>query len=442
MAIIEQLGAYVSSGVRGKARGPIGDLIRFHVVDTAAAWVAGARSAEGKALLEFAAALGQPLAPADEVMIRCAATRLSEVDDIHLSSGTTPGSVVVPAALTLGNAQGAGGEAIAEAILAGYEAMVRLGAAFNGPSILYRGIWPTYFTAPLGVAAVASRLFGLDDKQSAHALALALVFSSPGVGHPGGPRMGRWIALGHAARHGVMAAMAARAGFSGDVQLLEKDFFTSIYAIKPELSRLTEGLGVRSMLEGVSFKPWCAARQTIAASQAMKEFVRSGLKAEDITAVCVAVPPPYLKMVDHGVTPGDRSSYLTSAPCQVALSVLDPGLQFSVSPQPERVSPRVLDLIKKVSVQADEALLQHFPQTWPARVRVTTPAGSQEKLVLHVPGDPERPFDEPQLRDKFTQVVSPLIGERPADALWSRAIEVPEKGARGLVEELERAIRS
>jgi 2-methylcitrate dehydratase PrpD len=439
MAVIEQLGSYVSEGVRGKAVGTLGDRVKLHVADTVAAWVAGAKSDEGRAIREFGAALPMPLAPADQVMVRCALTRLSEVDDIQLSSGTTPGSVVIPAALTLGAAVNASGPVIAEAVLAGYEAMVRLGATIKGPTILYRGIWPTYFTAPLGVAAVAARLFDLDPEKAANALAQALVFAAPGVGHPGGPRMGRWIALGHAARQGVAAAMAARAGFSGDLQLLEKDFFASIYAITPELEQMTEGLGSRAVLEKVSFKPWCAARQTIAASQAVKEMLQSGLKVADITGVTVAVPPPYLKMVDHGVTPGDRSSYLTSAPCQVALSILAPEVQFSVSPRPEQVSAPVLELMSKVKVEADEALLQHFPASWPARVRVTTKSGDQEKLVLHVPGDPERTFDDKQLRDKFARVVEPLLGAGETEGLWGAAIGVTQVGADAVIALLERS---
>ena len=39
--------------------------------------------------------------------------------------------------------------------------MIRLGVAIDGPSVLYRGIWPTYFAAPFGVAAVAARLMRL-----------------------------------------------------------------------------------------------------------------------------------------------------------------------------------------------------------------------------------------------------------------------------------------
>ncbi len=41
-------------------------------------------------------------------------------------------------------------------MIAGYEVMVRFGQAIDGPSVLYRGIWPTYFATPLGIATVAA----------------------------------------------------------------------------------------------------------------------------------------------------------------------------------------------------------------------------------------------------------------------------------------------
>src|SRR5215211_7938995 len=77
----------------------------------------------------------------DEVARNCALARLSEVDDIHLASMTTPGAIVIPAALTMARSwPEADASDLAAAILAGYEAMVRLGLAIDGPAILYRGI--------------------------------------------------------------------------------------------------------------------------------------------------------------------------------------------------------------------------------------------------------------------------------------------------------------
>ncbi len=56
--------------------------------------------------------------------------------------------------------------------------MTRLGVAIDGARVLYRGLWPTYFTAPLGAAAIASRMMHLSEEQTAHALSLALMLSA------------------------------------------------------------------------------------------------------------------------------------------------------------------------------------------------------------------------------------------------------------------------
>src|SRR5262249_34382509 len=157
---------------------------------------------------------------------------LSEIDDIHLAAMTTAGGIVVPAALTLAamleQTEPAG---FARAIAGGYDAMIRLGLALRGPTILYRGIWPTYIRTALGVAAVAARLMRLDAREAAHALALALTVAAPGVGHHNAPTTTRWLAVGLAARNGLFAVRAARAGFTSDLNLLDGKFFASVYDI-------------------------------------------------------------------------------------------------------------------------------------------------------------------------------------------------------------------
>jgi len=205
MTVLEQLGAHVARGGAAPPR----EALRLHVADTVGAWIAGSATPEGRALAKFGA---NQESVSDRVATNCALARLSEIDDIHLASGITPGALVVPAALTIAASLGRRDVALGEAIAVGYDAMVRLGAALGGPSILYRGIWPTYFAAPFGVAAVASRLLGLTETQAAHALGIALILASPGVGRPGGATTSRWLAIGNAARNGVTAALSAQSG--------------------------------------------------------------------------------------------------------------------------------------------------------------------------------------------------------------------------------------
>jgi len=429
MTVLEQLGAHV---VRGGAPPPR-EALRLHVADTVGAWIAGSATPEGRALLKFGA---NQESVSDRVATHCALARLSEIDDIHLASGITPGALIVPSALTIAASLRQEGTALAEAIAVGYDAMVRLGAALGGPSNLTRGIWPTYLAAPFGVAAVAARLLGLTEEQAGHALAIALILASPGAGRPGGAATSRWLAIGNAARNGVTAALSAQSGFTGDLRIFEGEFFSSIYGLSLDQAALSDD---RPVLGEVSFKPWCAAKQTMAAAQALKEIIEEGVPPAAISNLVVSVPPPYLKMVDHGVVAGERASYLTSVSYQMALLALHPDATIDVRQTPGSVPTEIRDFMAKISVRADEDLLRHYPRSWPAHVAVMTGGARREKLVLHVPGDPERPFDESQVAAKFWRLVAPLVGDHASEQLLRLSYAALDGGgAKALLEALGR----
>ena len=165
MTALEQLG----SARRRRHASPSAaarELVELHLIDTVGAWIAGAphRRRPGAAALSRRDAHGADGdALALDLATRCALARLSEIDDIHLASMTTPGGDRHSRRADAGGRDaGATADDVSAAILAGYEAMTRLGRAIDGPTILYRGIWPTYFAAPFGVAAVAARLLRLD----------------------------------------------------------------------------------------------------------------------------------------------------------------------------------------------------------------------------------------------------------------------------------------
>jgi 2-methylcitrate dehydratase PrpD len=438
VTVLEQLGAHAATGYSEGLSGPGREAVRLHLADTVGAWIAAGATAEGRALLRF-------LSPEEKdipgrVGLNCALARLSEADDIHLASGTTPGAIAVPAALTLAAARGPRTSGVAEAIAVGYDLMTRLGAALGGPEILYRGIWPTYFAAPFAVAAVAARLLALSEKEAAHALAIALACSSPSVGRQAGASTSRWLALGNAARSGVAAALAAQAGFTGDLRLFEGEFFSGAYRIAPGLDALTEA--AEPAAARTSFKPWCAARQTMAATEALREIIEEGVPPSAMASLSVGVPPLTVKMIDHGVVPGERSSYLTSVPYQMALAAFAPDASRDVSHAPEAVSGEIGGFMARVSVSPDEDLLRHYPRSWPARLVVATPGGKREKLVLHVPGDPERPFDELQVAAKFWRLTAPVVGESAAEELLrlSFAALYGERGPRALLDAIEGAL--
>jgi 2-methylcitrate dehydratase PrpD len=426
MTSLETIGGFVARGIRGRVPQATRTAARLHLIDTVGAWVAGSHTSEGRALIAFRAASAGD--GALDVATPCALARLSEVDNVHLASTTTPGGIVIPAALTIAASRpGTDGTALLEAVVAGIEAMVRLGVAIGGPGVLYRGIWPTYVAAPFGVAAVAARLHDLDAVETAHALALALTLAAPGVGHHNAATTSRWFAIGQAAQKGLTAARAAQAGFTSDLGLLNGRFLRGVYGIDPEVSAFAVEPGMSLALDETSFKPWCAARQTMAATQALIEIMDAGARPDAMSSIEVHVPPPFLGMIDHGVISGDRASHLTSVSYRLALAACDSDALFDVGHSPPAVAGRVRAFMQKVSVKADEALLAHYPKAWPARVVAHTAGGTHERLMLNVPGDPQRPFAEPQITNKFRRVTASL-GGNTTESLLMRCHSIFEGG--------------
>ncbi len=423
MTALEQLGAFVANHQPDER---VRSGVRLHVADLIGAWIAACGTAEGRALMAFRKDAD---ALADRVAVNVALARLSEIDDIHLGAMITPGAIVVPSALTIAASlpdvtQGD----LTAAIAVGYEAMIRLGAAIDGPSVLYRGIWPSYFAAPFGAAAVAARLLKLDETQTANALSAALIMAAPGTGHHAAPTTVRWLAVGHAAGRGLQAALAAGAGFTSDVKIAEGELLKNIYGIAPDAALLGGGFD-EPALSQTSFKPWCAARQTMAATQALKEILADGVEAQSILRIGIAVLPPHLKMIDHGVTAGDRFSHLTSVQYQMAVAALAPDLAYRLTAPAGPLAPELSAFMSRIQVRAEEGLMAGgYPQSWPAHVTVTA-SGRRERTVTHVPGDPARPFGEAELKAKFVRVTAGLLDPDRAEAEFAAALTALERPA-------------
>jgi 2-methylcitrate dehydratase PrpD len=444
MTALENLGAFVAHV--GAPPQHLRDILELHIADIVGAWIASLPTPEGAALMRWRAATTEGAAFGSTHRLRldlathCALVRLSEVDDIHLASTTTPGAIIVPGAVAIAAALRNGDpEALAAAMMAGYEVMVRFGQAVDGPSVLDRGIWPTYFAAPLAIAAVAARLLDLDAAQCAQAQALALARSAPGFGHHNLITTSRWLAVGQAAEAGLVAALAARAGFTSDLGLLDGGYLPAVFNLKPNLVELTEALGERFRLGEVAFKPWCAARQTMAATQALIEIIGSGVAADAIAQVTAFVLPPHHRMIDHGVAIGDRASFLTSLPYRLALAALAPHAAFDVGQAPAHVPDRIRAFMDHVAVAPDESLLAEFPSRWPARVEVTTSSGRTERTVTDVLGDPTRPLDREAVREKFLRLAKPVIGVEACERALAGAFGLlrGETDPQGLLQHIE-----
>ena len=179
MPLLDNLAEFIADLSFGSLPAKTIEKTELHVFDSLGAMLAGASSDESGALCNLVkktvqvdgrqdiptAGFGFSAPMTHAALIASLSARMTEIDDIHLLSCTTPGSIITPTALSAAYFAREKGECFFEGILAGYEVITRLGTAVNGPIILYRGIWPTYLFGAICAAAVGSKIFGLNKKQ-------------------------------------------------------------------------------------------------------------------------------------------------------------------------------------------------------------------------------------------------------------------------------------
>ncbi len=375
------------------------DQIALHLADTAAAFFAGCRSAEARAL---AKALGGKRNTGEIDRLAAAASaiiRRTECDDIHMASCITPGSVVMPVAL----ATAGDGPRFGPAVAAGYAVGMRLGAALGGPAGLAGGIWPTFFAAPMMAAATAAIGLGLGREKIAHAIALAAAGAGGRIGRAGGALSGRWLGLGEAVAKGCRAAMAAAAGFQGDVSLIAPDWLATIGAgnlLRPEM--LSAYPAARAP-EAVGLKPFVAARQVINAVVAFRSILKEGIAPQSMTRIEIGVPAGNLAMAGRPATPGDRLGRIASMGLQIASAALQSSLLYDIE-RAQEPSAELLAFAERVTVVGDPALEAAFPEVWGGSARVEAGGRRVAAACLSVPGDPGTGQIE-ALEDKLARMV-------------------------------------
>jgi 2-methylcitrate dehydratase PrpD len=306
---------------------------------------------------------------------------------------------------------------VASALWVGTELLVRLGIAIDGARVLYRGIWPTYFCAPLAVAAITARIGSLSEAATAHALSLALMRTAGRSGRFHGRVPGRSVILGMAVADGVRAAQAAREGVGGDPDLLDGPWLHDAHGLGADSKALTANLGRGSIYAQLSLKPFCSAKQAVAATEALMTVIDGGVAPDTIDKVTVRVPPAYARMIATKPEAGARSSTIVSAAYQLGLAAFRRERLYDIERASAMQETAVLALAGKVEVVPDDSLLPDFPAHFPAEIEVNAKGTIHRKRVTAAYGDPSRPLDDAALKDKANRIFTQAGGTRAGSDL-------------------------
>jgi 2-methylcitrate dehydratase PrpD len=353
---------------------------------------------------------------------------LLEMDDIHRVAVLHPGPVVIPAALATAEAEGASGAAFLDAVVRGYEAMVRVGRAV-GPAH-YRMWHNTSTCGPFGAAAAVGSLIGLHAAQLTHA------FGNAGTQAAGpwqcrhGETMAKQLHTARAAQSGWLAAMLAREGFTGPPAILEgpQGFFA---AMCPDA---TPSAVVASepdwLIREVGFKPYPACRHTHAVIDAALAL-RARLGAIDatrISAVEISTFDSALALCDRE-TPTTTLAARFSLQHAAAVSLLDgePDLASFEPPCFERAD--IAALRHRTTVRIDDIFGHAVPIRFRARVTITIDGATHGEEIHDAKGDPANPIGPPEIEAKAMMLMrSGGVDDVAARAIVAATHELAEGG--------------
>ncbi len=355
-------------------------------------------------------------------LINGVASHTVEFDDIYRDAIFHPGAPAIPAALATAQSNRASGGDFLRAVIAGYEISTRIGVAVTPAHYEY---WHTTGTVgTFGAAAAASVLVGLDGEAARHALANAATLAAGLQQAFRADAMSKPLHAGHAAECGVLVAQAAAKGVTGAADILEGERgFGRAMAGAPEWETAFETLGSTWNITRVTQKNHAACGHTHAAVDGVLALkAEHGLRPDDVRRISVGTYAKALEITGNA-DPKTAFEAKFSLPYCVA-AALTTGRVRS-----EAFAPRLLDdpalrgLMSRVHLFVDADAEAKFPKARSTVVEIETVTG--ERLRWAVPtrkGDPDNPLSNEELSDKFTELVTPVLGEARAsellDLLW------------------------
>lgn len=357
-------------------------------------------------------------------LINGAAAHGLSLDDLHSESFSHPGAVIISAALATAEALDASPRDFLTAVVVGYEAHGRAGAAAN--KALSRGFHPTAAAGVFGASAAVASLLKLDCAgfESAFGLALSNVSGVMQFAEDPEAAMKR-LHAGWPAQNGLMAAQLAAAGVRGPHGALDGRFgFINVFAGSGDETRLTRDMGNAWEIDQICIKLYACCRffhSSIDALQHCKDEMK--FSVEDVESIGVTASSVTLDSRMQ-YRPKSVTAAQYSLPFAMASTLLlDPKNPDSFS---EHQAARVdlIELMDKVTATVDPMLDSYLPERVPGKVRVTLKTGEFfEEFREDSMGTPGMPVDRDDITSKFRALT---LGIGDADWQSSLSTEITE----------------
>lgn len=349
-------------------------------------------------------------------MLNGAAAHSIELDDLHSPSSFHPGAIIFPAALAMAEAQGSDGKRFMHAVVAGYEAAVRVGLWITPSELFSRGLHPTGVLGAFGAVTAAGVILGLDPTRLAKAYGVAADLSTGLMEFSQSGSWSKRMHTGWPAKAGCIAAQLAAEGFEGSTGIFEA---TSGVIFAGSGRRTPAGSDTFDKneplaIEQIAIKKHACCRFGHGTLDILLDLKgRHGLEAAQVESVRVgmfrdgmflAVREPR-KFAPQTVVDAQFSLYYQIASALVRGHVSLP--DFS----PAAISdPRIKEFIPRIDVEQRADLDEMFPEKYGSDVEIVLTSGERlHEARDYIVGNPDHPLTDTALDEKFSVLAALAI---------------------------------
>ena len=240
---------------------------------------------------------------------------VSSRNDTSKKGSCHPGAIVVPVVLALAAEYPCSGHQMLEAVVCGYETMIRLGVALKKAKI-NGSFRSTALVAPFGAAFAAAKVMGLDQEQTCSAASLSC-HSAGGVNNWAIEGTGEDVfqnAWG--ARNGIEACRLAAAGVRASRSVLEgSNGLLSAFGAQEFAGELTADLGRHFHMLEVEHKPMDSCFKLQAPCQAVQKLVQQeNIQPDEIQEIEIGLS-------EHALHHAGSDHIHISSPVQAIMSI-------------------------------------------------------------------------------------------------------------------------
>ncbi len=344
-----------------------------------------------------------------------------DYDDGHQTALVHIGCVMVSSAFAAAERIGkVSGKEFITALALGGDFMSRLGLANRpGSSALSSGWHPTTLFGFLGAAAIAGRIFSLNEEKMINALGLAYhQCGGAGSGVADGA-LAKRMGPGLAAKAGITSALMAERGITGERDALEgkSGLFKTYMGGDYDPKALTADLGKRFEVVNIGNKPYpCCGLTHACVDAALALRSKYDIKTDKIKSITVyggqAVydlsQPPHVKRNPRTIIDAQFSvPWVVGTALVMGKVTVDDFTEESIK------RPEILSVACKVSGKLVSAMNRHG--VGPGGVTITMQDGREyTDEVEHCLGSIERPMTFEDVARKFRECAACAIKPLPA----------------------------